>query len=507
MNKFHSLVVLMDAILRIVLAQTSAHAVTPLQTGSPSNASEATSTPMLGDIAGPPVADHRATSLEWTDVPGILTRIHAPEFPERNFDVITYGAKGDGVTDSLPAIRTAMEKCHATGGGHVVVPAGTYLLNGPVYLQSNVDLHLQRGCTLLFSGKPEHYLPVVLTRWEGTILYNYSPLIYARDEENIAVTGDGVIDGDARLVFRGWAMGATKLQDKAQIQSREMNAKGTPIAERKFGEGSFLRPSMIQPYECRNVLIQGVTVKDSPFWVVHPTFCTNVIVRRVTVDSLTINNDGCDPDSCTDVLIEDCYFHTGDDGIAIKAGRDQDAWRDGRMTENVIIRHCRFQSKINGLCIGSEMAAGVRHVFMEDCRVEEGASCIYFKSNRDRGGFIENARVRRIQVDISKAAVIRFETNYQGYRGGKSPTTYRDFVIEDINADEASAYMLFAEGLDELPIRGVLLRNVIVKYAREPLFLRNVDCIRLDNVRVNGTTLPEFPAMTPSDAPRLKISI
>jgi polygalacturonase len=113
-------------------------------------------------------------------VPEILTHIHAPEFPERTFDVITYGAKGDGVTDSLAAIRTAMEKCHATGGGHVVVPAGTYLLNGPVYLQSNVDLHLQRGCTLLFSGKPEHYLPIVLTRWEGTILYNYSPLIYAR---------------------------------------------------------------------------------------------------------------------------------------------------------------------------------------------------------------------------------------------------------------------------------------------------------------------------------------
>jgi polygalacturonase len=302
-------------------------------------------------------------------------------------------------------------------------------------------------------------------------------------------------------------MGISNLQDKAQSRSREMNANGTPIADRIFGEGSFLRPSMIQPYECRNVLIQGVTVKDSPFWVIHPTFCTDVIVRGVTVDSLTINNDGCDPDSCTDVLIEDCYFQTGDDGIAIKAGRDQDAWRDGRMTENVIIRHCRFHSKINGLCIGSEMAAGVRHVFMEDCHVEEGESCIYFKSNRDRGGFIENVRVRRIQVGISKAAVIRFETNYHSYRGGKSPTTYRDFVIEDVNVTDASAYMLFADGLDELPIRDVFLRNVIVAHAREPLFLRNVDSIRLDNVRVNGTTLPEHPPMTPPDAPRLKISL
>jgi polygalacturonase len=366
---------------------------------------------------------------------------------------------------------------------------------------------MQRGCTLLFSGKPEHYLPMVRTRWEGTILYNYSPLIYARGEQNIAVTGDGVIDGNARLVFQGWAPGISRLQDKAQSQSREMNANGTPIAERKFGEGSFLRPSMIQPYECRNVLIQGITLKDSPFWVVHPTFCTNVTVRGVTVDSLTINNDGCDPDSCTDVLIEDCNFHTGDDGIAIKAGRDQDAWRDGRMTQNVIIRHCRFQSKINGLCIGSEMAAGVRHVFMEDCRVEQGESCIYFKSNRDRGGFIENVRVRRIQVGLSRAAVIRFETNYQGYRGGKSPTTYRDFVIEDVHADEASAYVLFVEGLEELPIRELLLRNVVVAHAREPLFLRNVEALRLENVRVNGITLPERPPLTPPDAPKLKISL
>jgi xylan 1,4-beta-xylosidase len=148
----------------------------------------------------------------------------------------------------------------------------------------------------------------------------------------------------------------------------------------------------------------------------------------------------------------------------------------------------------------------VRHVFMEDCRVEEGQSCIYFKSNRDRGGFIENVRVRRIQVGISKAAVIRFETNYQGYRGGKSPTNCDDFVIEDIKADEASAYMLFAEGLAELPIRDVLLRNVVVTHARESLFLRNVDSVRLDNVRVNGTILPERPPLTPPDAPRLKIS-
>lgn len=449
-----------------------------------------------------------APAKEWSDVPAILARIHAPEFPAREFDVGKFGARGDGATDSLPAVRAAIEACSVAGGGHVVIPAGTYLLNGPIHLRSNIDLHLAAGATLRFSGKPEHFLPTVITRWEGVILFNYSPLIYARGAENIAITGSGVIDGNARLVFRSWAVGATKPQTKAQELTRQMGADNTPIEDRNFGAGSFLRPSMIQPYECRNVLIEGVTVKDSPFWVIHPTFCTNVIVRGVTVDSLSINNDGCDPDSCTDVLIENSRFHTGDDGIALKAGRDADAWRDGRATENVVIRNCVFQSKINALCIGSEMSAGVRHVFMEDCRVEEGESCIYFKSNADRGGVIENVRVRRVQIGLSRAAVVRFETNYHSYRGGHAPTAYRDFVIEDVTCDEASNYAVFAEGTSESPIERVLLRNVTVAKAREPLFLRNAAAsLRLSNVRVNGAALPESPPATPAGTKKLEIRL
>jgi polygalacturonase len=445
--------------------------------------------------------------LEWDDVPAILARISPPDFPAREFDVTAFGAKGDGTTNSLPAIQAAIAACVAAGGGHVVVPAGTFLLNGPVHLQSNIDLHLAEGATLMFSGKPEHFLPVVLTRWEGVILYNYSPMIYARGAENIAITGSGVIDANARREFRGWAMGISKLQYPAQERSRQMGAVGTPVADRKFGEGSFLRPSMIQPYECRNVLIEGVTFKDSPFWVIHPVFCTNVTVRGVTVDSLLINNDGCDPDSCTDVLIENCRFRTGDDGVALKAGRDADAWRDGRMTQNVIIRNCVFQSEINALCIGSEMSAGVRHVFMEDCRVEEGESCIYFKSNADRGGFIENVRVRRVQIGQSRAGVVRFETNYHSYRGGNAPTAYRDFVIEEVNCADANNYAVFAEGTSESPIEEVLLRNVRVSRAREPLFLRNAPTLRLDNVIVNGVRLPEYPATTPVGTKKLKIRL
>ena len=456
-------------------------------------------------FAGPLVA--AVPSLEWTDVPTILARIKTPEFPARDFNVTDYGASGDGQSDSLPAVRAAIAACVKAGGGRVLVPAGTYLLNGPIHLQSRINLHLAEGSTLLFSGQPEHFLPVVLTRWEGVMLYNYSPMIYARGAEDVAVTGRGTIDANARKEFRTWAMGVSKLQYRAQEQSRQMGANGTPLTERQFGAGSFLRPSTIQPYECRNVLIEGVTIKDAPFWVIHPTFCTNVTVRGVTVDSLLINNDGCDPDSCTDVLIENCRFRTGDDGVAIKAGRDADAWRDGRPTQNVVIRNCIFESKINALCIGSEMSGSVHHVFMEDCVVQEGESCIYFKSNADRGGSIENVRVRRVQIGQSRAGVVRFETNYHSYRGGNAPTVYRDFVIEDITCADAVNYAVFAEGTVASPIEHVLLRNVSVQQAREPLFLRNTTGLRLVNVTANGATLPEDPPATPEGTAKLPIRL
>jgi polygalacturonase len=440
---------------------------------------------------------------DWAEASAIVARIHAPTFPAHDYDVIGYGAPDDGTKDALPALRAAIAACHDGGGGRVVVPAGNYLLKGPIHLLSGVDLHVAAGATLRFSGEPADFLPLVVTRWEGTLLYNYSPLIYARGAENIAVTGGGVIDGQARLTFTGWLAQQTPAQERL----RQMGADGTPIADRQFGAGSFLRPGMFEPFECKNVLIEGVTLRDSPFWVVHPIFCSNVTVRGVTVDSLALNNDGCDPDSCTDVLIENCTFHTGDDGIAIKAGRDADAWRDGRKTENVVIRQCRFQSKINGLCIGSEMSAGVRNVFMEDCHVEAGESCIYFKSNRDRGGFIEHVRVRRVQIDASRSAVIRFETNYHSYRGGNAPTVFRDFVIEDVTCAAADAYFMFADGLADAPIADVRLQNVIVAKAAEPLFLRAVERLTLTDVIVNGQKLSEHPQPTPAKTPRLKMKM
>lgn len=206
---------------------------------------------------------------------------------------------------------------------------------GAIHLKSNVDLHLAADATIKFSPDPKQYLPLVFTRWEGTELMNYSPFIYAFEQENIAVTGEGTLDGQAGLEHWwrwngrknwGWKEGEPSAA-KARNLLHEMAENGTPVSEREFGEGSYLRPQFIQPYRCKNVLIEGITIKNSPMWEVHPVLCTNVTVRKLTINSTGPNNDGCDPESCADVLIEDCSFNTGDDCIAIKSGRNADGRR------------------------------------------------------------------------------------------------------------------------------------------------------------------------------------
>ena len=207
------------------------------------------------------------------------------------------------------------------------------------------------------------------------------------------------------------------------------------------------------------------------------------------------------------VTLEDCTYHTGDDGIALKAGRDADAWRDGRPLANVVVRHCTFRSEINAFCIGSEISAGVRNIYVEDCRVLQGESCLYFKSNMDRGGFIEGVRVRRIAVERSHAAVIRFETQYHSYRGGRAPTRFRDFLIEDVTCARADAYGLFLNASPAAPIQGLVLRRVTLDYTREPMLLQAAAPVDFEDVRINGHPLDAHPAETPAGTPRLKIRI
>jgi polygalacturonase len=338
---------------------------------------------------------------------------------------------------------------------------------------------------LIFSGEPKDYLPSVLTLWEGTELFNYCPLFYAYQCSDIAVTGHGVINGSASLNFAKWRpQGSTE-----QAKLRQMGGHGTPVYERVFGDNAHLPPDMIQFFGCKNVLIDGITIHDSPYWVIHPVLCNNVTVQHVTIESMNLNNDGCDPESCTNVLIQQCNFTTGDDGIAIKAGRDQDGWRIGQPTENIVVRNCIFKSKTNGLCIGSEMSAGVRNVVMYNVYIKKCLSAIYFKSNLDRGGFIENIHVYHVQCDSARSAFIRFENNYHGSRGGHYPTRFNNFLIQRVNCSYSGEVGIYAVGVDGNPLRNISLQSVKVLKTPRDEVIYNAENLTYKSVYINSHAL------------------
>ena len=430
----------------------------------------------------------------WDQLAGILKRIVPPTFPDRDFIVTDYGAVADGVTDCNEAFKKAIAACTRAGGGRVVVPKGVFLSNGPIHLDNNVNLHVTREATIKFGTHFDDYLPHVRVRWEGTECYNYSPLVYAYRKTNIAITGSGTLDGQAKSSWALWN-GKNKPGTTSNEVLRRMGRKGTPVEDRKF----YCKPTMIEPFECTNVLIEGVTLNDYPFWCVHPTFCRNVTIRKLRIESHNSNNDGINPDSSTDVLIEDCYLDQSDDCIAIKAGRDQDAWRIGKPCENIIVRNMRV---FDGIAIGSECSGGVRNVFVYDCEYERG-NVLYCKSNLDRGGYIKDIYVRNLK--IGKARILRLRNNYHGYRGGNFPTEFRNINIENIHIKQGSDETISVTGVEGALVYDVFLRNIVVDAAEPPILsLRLAKNVVLTNVSVGGKIQPTHPPLLPPEEKELE---
>ena len=282
-------------------------------------------------------------------MPAILAGIRAPVFPDRDFPVTDFGARPDDGRDATAAFRAAIEACARAGGGRVVVPPGVYL-TGPIHLKSRVNLHVSEGATIRFSRDPAAYLPVVRTRWEGVELMGYSPLVYAYEQHDVAITGKGTLDGQADAEhWWPWKRNGHPQSQKPDRDRLFAQAEaGVPVAERVFGAGHYLRPQFVQPYRCTNVLVEGVTITNAPMWIIHPVLSRNVIVRGVTVVSSGPNNDGCDPESSSDVLVEDTLFDTGDDCIAIKSGRNADGRRLGVPSERILVRGCRMRAGHGG---------------------------------------------------------------------------------------------------------------------------------------------------------------
>jgi polygalacturonase len=430
-----------------------------------------------------------AQAEAWTEVPRILQRIKAPSFPKRDFDITKYGAAGDGVKDSTEAIARAIAECNRAGGGRVIVPRGVYS-TAAIHLQSNVNLYVSAGATLQFVRDSARYLPLVLTRWEGTECMNYSPFIYASDQENIAITGEGTLDGNADADHWWiWARrGGANVQAISEARKRllDMGARDVPVTQRLFGEGSFLRPNFIQPYRSRNILIEGVTIHNSPMWEINPVLCTNVTVRNIKVMSHGPNNDGCNPDSCRDVLIENCSFDTGDDCIAIKSGRNRDGRRVAVPSENVIIRNCEMKDGHGGVTIGSEMSGGVRNVYAENCKLSSPNlnQALRFKTNAMRGGTIENVYFRNMEIGEISDAVLQIDFNYEEGPNGPERPVVRNIDIRDVTCRKAK-YALNLRGFANSPIRDVHLERCTFENVAADNVVEHVEGLVQNQVRIS----------------------
>ena len=430
----------------------------------------------------------------WERVPSILARIRPPAMSRREFPITRYGAKADGVTDSTDAFRRAVAACAAAGGGRVVVAGGAFL-SGPIHLRSRVNLEVREGATIKFATDPKAYEQYVLTRFEGVELMGLSPLIYARDATDVAITGGGTLDGQSSpsvwwswkgQTAHGWRRGMGH-QGPARARLFEMAERDVPVASRRFGVESYLRPPFIQPYGCTNVLVEGVTIRNSPMWEINPVLCRNVIVRGVRIETHGPNNDGCDPESCRDVLIERCHFDTGDDCIAIKSGRNADGRRVNVPTENVVIRDCEMRDGHGGVTIGSEISGHVRHVYVERCRMDSPQldRALRLKNNAMRGGTLEHIYMRDVQVGQLADAVLQVDFLYEEGTNGSFPPVVRDVELLRVTSRKSN-YGLYLRGYDRGTIADVRVIDCTFDGVAKPDMVEQVTGLVRRNVVVNG---------------------
>lgn len=440
----------------------------------------------------------------------IESRIVSPTFPNKIYDITKYGASEKATAaKNQKAINKAIAECSKKGGGKVVVPAGTYM-TGAITLQSNVNLVIEKDAIIRFAFEPALY-PLVYTRYEGLDLYNYSPCIYSNGAKNIGITGEGTIDGNgSNDTFWQWTGVPYFGYDKEKTtedckypapgqtmgyrdQLQKMCEDNTPLEQRVFGMGKGLRMQLVNLVNSENIIIEDVTMINSPFWVMHPLFSKNITVRGVKVYNEGPNGDGCDPESCEDVLIENCIFHTGDDCIAIKSGRNADGRRNGRPSKNIIVRGCTMEDGHGGVVIGSEISAGCNNVFVENCKMDSPKldRILRIKTNSCRGGVTENIYMRNVEVGKCKEAVMRINLNYQPKEAaerGHNPTV-RNVWMENVTCQE-SKYGVLINGLEDVSnIYNINIKNCRFNGVKDKAVERTglSHDLHFDELYVNGS--------------------
>lgn len=441
----------------------------------------------------------------WQKGNEVAASIERPVIPTDSiFNIADFGASqtADAATNSK-AINNAIEKASGNGGGRVVIPAGNWL-TGPITLKSHVDLHISNEATLRFDTNPNLYLPTVRTRWEGIDCYNLHPLIYANGASDISITGEGTIDGQAStehwwpmcgVARYGYKAGMLKTNNGDSCSGRPMLGRmeqdKVAVEQRLMGIRDALRPQLINFYECQRVLIEGVTLRNSPFWVIHPCFVNDLTVRDVTIISHGPNSDGCDPEGCRNVLIENCFFDTGDDCIAIKSGRNNDARAINVPTENVVVRNCRMKNGHGGVVVGSEIGSGFKNLWVEDCQMDspELERVIRIKTNTCRGGVIEGINVRNVTVGQCKEAVLKINLDYEPREicDRSFPPTVKDVRIENVTSEKSKYGVLIIGLAESCNVNNISIENCSFNNVEKGNKVTGlVEGITTKNLKING---------------------
>ena len=429
--------------------------------------------------------------------------IQLPKIAERQFLITSFGAKTTATAaQNQKAINRVISLVSKKGGGKVIIPKGTWN-TGAIELKSHVNLVLEEGATLHFAFEPKLY-PLVRTSWEGLACWNYSPCIYAYKATDIAITGKGTIDGGGNNdTFWQWngsprfgyKEGVTKESQKLGSRSKllKMAEDDVPFDERKFGMGYGLRPQLVNMVRCERILIKDVKMINSPFWVIHPLLSKNITVDGVYVWNEGPNGDGCDPEACENVLIQNCVFHTGDDCIAIKSGRNNDGRLWNQPSKNIIIRNCKMEDGHGGVVIGSEISGGCENVYAENCVMDSPhlERILRIKTNNCRGGQVQNINMRNVVVGQCKEAVVKINLDYE-----RKEICYRGFepIVNNVNVEnvtcQKSDYGVLIIGRDSLEnVYDINIKNCKFDgVVKEPVKItgktRNV---KFDNLVINGS--------------------
>ena len=408
------------------------------------------------------------------EAPFDMPCIRIPDFSDSpKFFITEFGAVPGNKEKISLAIERAINKANKVGGGVVIIPDGEWI-TGKIHLKSNVNLHLNKEATLVFSDNPKDYLPAVHTTWEGMECYNYSPLIYAYQCKNIAITGQGELKAKMNT-WKKW-FSRTPAQMNSLKRLYNLASKNSLVEDRNMvNDTSNLRPHFIQLNRCENVLLDSISITNSPFWTIHPFLTKHIVIRNLKVYAHGHNTDGVDPEMCQNALIENCIFDQGDDAIALKSGRNQDAWRLNTPTKNLIIRNCIVKNGHQLLAIGSELSGGIENIFMDSCEVVDGAKLnhlIFIKTNERRGGFVKNIYVSNIKAGKIDKGILGIETDvlYQ-WRNlvptyEKRLTLIKDIYLENIKSKDVK-FVSRISAQAELPVENVFLKNVLVDTIRD----------------------------------------